>query len=170
MKKPVWLRLVGWVDLALCLLCAVLLVAGLTTPAVAIPAISLTYIFAPPAFALFCLWAIVSGIVWSATKSVRIQAAVTRDVVGQALAARSAPVELPTARTGIVCAKCGNYSAVLHCNRHKESVCWRCAVKTDTPECAYILANRKVRIGELQLNRTVRTSPLSVTSPLSGIR
>jgi hypothetical protein len=119
------------------------------------------YLFAAAAFTLFSLWAVVSGVVWSATRNAKIQAAVTRDVVMRTLSPRAAPVELPTARTGIVCAKCGDYAAVPHCDCHNESICWRCAVKTDTAECAYTLTNRRLRIDGRERGQAVYTSPLS---------
>lgn len=165
MKKPVWLRAVGWIDLGLWLFCALAVFAVFVNPVALFGAIWILYIFAPVAFALFCLWAIVSGIVWSATKNARIQAAVTRDVVERVVLERTPPVEFPIARTGIVCGKCGNYAAVLHCHRHSESLCWRCAVKTDTGTCTYIIANRLAKPmteGKPQYPR-VRTSPLNLS-------
>lgn len=157
MRKPLWLRAVGWVDLALWLWCVFVLYEAFTKGPLAILFFGI-YLFLSVAFALFCLWAIVSGIVWSANKNARVQAAVTRDVVKRMAAERGVQVELPTARTGIVCARCGSYAAVLHCSRHNESLCWRCAVVADSPDCAYILA---YRVGSQQHRQKVPTSPLS---------
>lgn len=161
MKKPLWLRLVGWLDLALWLWCALAILGTFAYPPFFFLAAWVLYLFAPAAFALFCLWAIVSGIIWSSAKNARIQAAVTRDVAERVVSARTLPTELPTAQTGIACAKCKGYAAVLHCQRHNESVCWRCAVMTDSPDCAYVLANRRQRVDGQRRVQRVATSPLS---------
>jgi hypothetical protein len=163
MKKPIWLRVLGWIDLAAWLWVALVLYQFFTRGPGAILIIGI-WLYLGFAFALFCLWAIVSGITWSAAKNARMQAAVTRDAVRRLAPERGPAIEFPTAQTGIACAQCGNFAAVLHCTRHNESICWRCAVHGDSPECVYILANRA-----RQVDGQRRAQPV-VTSPFSSIR
>jgi hypothetical protein len=159
-KKPIWLRAVGWIDFAVWLWTALVLYQFFTRGPGAILMIGI-WLYLVVAFALFCLWAIVSGMIWSASKNARMQAAVTRDAMKRLASDKGLAVEFPTAQTGIACAKCGSYAAVLHCNRHGESVCWRCAVKGDSPECLYILANRQQAVAAQRRLDPVHTSPLS---------
>lgn len=151
MKKPSWLRFVGLGALASAVVLGVTLVtypALFRTPSL-LPVL-VAWTTATVGLAMF--WVLIRGMIWVADRSARAQAAITCDVLADLvnriqLLTADAP-ETPqngaweNPPTGIACDMCGRPKAMLHCEKHKATLCFPCTGKHDAEDCAYIAADR----------------------------
>jgi hypothetical protein len=162
MDKPWWLRLTGVVTLV----SATLLGVGV--------ALSPGFFMKPWMLAVFLAWTIVtvglfmawvllSGMIWVAKRSARAQAAITCDVLADLaktmqLQTATAP-ELPergrweNPPTDIICDECKRPNAMLHCEKHKVTLCFPCTGRHDAEDCLYIAADRHARGPQKQTKR-----------------
>jgi hypothetical protein len=149
MKKPWWLRLIGWVAL----ISAFLLGASVAiSPAFFMGPRMLPILVAWAAVTvgLFMAWVLIVGMIWVATRSVRTQAALTFEVLADSFKIVQ-PEMAPAAprrslwdnpATGIICNGCKRPHAMLYCKNHKKLLCFPCAGKHDSEDCLYIAADR----------------------------
>lgn len=173
MKKPAWMRLVGWLALVLWALagaCFYSYAHGNNADGVAV----LIILLALGALVLSASWFVCSALTWGINRQVRTQAAVLRDVMGAGSPKAAAP---PPRRNGDaaiaaapgtvvpVCFKC-QAPSVLHCCRHEANVCWRCMLTHDSDECTYI---QSVRVVPADL-RAPGERRFVATSPIAGAR
>lgn len=153
MKKPIWLRLLGWVDAVLWLFWFVFMFEieqGHTGATYGFAAL----VFGAPAFCLGFAWAIMSTILWGMNRQVKVGAAVMRDAVGRAMKVPSPRTHRQNMKVATPswngkapvpsCSYCAGPS-VLHCRCHEASLCWEHLLTHDSDECAYIRAERTVR-------------------------
>ncbi|MGH9378987.1 MAG: hypothetical protein ACRD1I_09325 [Terriglobia bacterium] len=173
MKKPIWMRLVGWASLVLWALAGWGLYSyshGYPTTASAL----VIFLFMFLAGALGIVWIICSALTWAITRQARVGAAVMRDSM-----AGLTPPPAPHVRAGqgdglprwagksavTSCYHCAQ-PAVLHCCRHEANLCWQHLLTHDSDECTYIRAERVVRQAASAAEAPRRTA----TSPIGGIR
>jgi hypothetical protein len=163
MKKPWWLRLIG-------------LAALLSAAAVGVGFAISPGLFRMPwmlpvlvgwtlvTVGLFMAWLLVGGMIWVANHSARAQAAITCDVLIELVKRMqlqpATGLELPergawdNPPTGITCDKCKRPNAMLHCEKHKVSLCFPCTGQHDVEDCRYIAADRHAQGPQKPTSRT----------------
>ncbi|MGH9352184.1 MAG: hypothetical protein ACRD2G_08505 [Terriglobia bacterium] len=173
MKKPIWMRLLGWV-VVLAWGMAAFCLWGALGPRHDILLLYPAYMLAIGGVMLFFLWAVCSAIVWAANRQARTSAAVMRGSM-----AGLTPPPAPHVRAGqgdglprwagksavTSCYHCPA-PAVLHCCRHEANLCWQHLLTHDSDECTYIRAERVVR----QDGGAAEAPRRTATSPIGGIR
>lgn len=165
MRKPWWMRAMGWLALLVFAMNCFVLYEYSTSLQFHGQELGVVGLWGI-GFILGLAWAASSAAVWLINRNARTQAAVTRDVIERTLAGRleTAKLELPLAETGVVCNGCKSVRAVIHCSSHRLTLCWRCAIQHDSPVCGYIIANRlakPAREGKQEPHR-VMTGPLNL--------
>lgn len=149
MKKPWWLRLIGWGALISTFFLGV---SVAISPAFFMGPRMLPVLVAWAAVTvgLFMAWVLIVGMIWVATRSVQTQAALTFEVLADSFkiaqpetAAAAHPTSLwDNPATGIICSGCKRPHAMLYCKKHKKLLCFPCAGKHDKEDCLYIAADR----------------------------
>lgn len=169
MKKPWWLRLIGFVALlsALALVVSIAISPGLLRMPWMLPVLMAWTLMT---VGLFMAWVLIGGMIWVANRSARAQAAITCDVLAD-LAKRMQTLtvtdpDVPGSGTwenpptGIICDTCSRPNAMLHCEKHKVTLCFPCTGKHDAEECLYIAADRYVQGSQKQTKRTMTIGKL----------
>jgi len=175
-RKPVWIRVVGWVGILLAVLAAW---DWYDASAAAYPPGSVISIMllAGTSIMLLFLWAIASGLVWLFTRQAQQAARATAAIVDDRLGSSqlrapqrrvvTSPLSLadhppavapsgPTPESNFlcsdeacdVCTRARRSVPLLHCCRHELNVCAECLPKHDNRvECYYIPAGRAPAVG-----------------------
>lgn len=154
MKKPSWLRYFssGALVSAVALGATIGIYPGLFRLPLFLPVLVAWTVVT---VGLFMFWVFIRGMIWVADRSARSQAAITCDVLAdlvkrmQMLTSDAPEVAANGAwenpPTGIACDTCGRPKAMLHCRKHRATLCFPCAGKHDAEDCAYIAADRHVQ-------------------------
>ncbi|HEX5412230.1 MAG TPA: hypothetical protein VFZ27_10240 [Terriglobia bacterium] len=155
MKKPSWLPYFGWGALvsAIALGVTIALDPGLfRNPMLLIVLVAWMVV----TVGLVMFWVMIRGMIWVADRSARAQAAITCDVladlVNRMQMLTADPAEAPqngsweNPPTGIACDACGRPKAMLHCRKHRATLCFPCTGKHDSDDCAYIAADRHAQV------------------------
>lgn len=173
MKKPWFVRLIGWVDLAFW----VLLVFTVYTWAEGFHTwqVSLGLWFSGfAAVVLFVVWAVPSALLWGMQRHAIAQAAALAG--GAAASAPRAPLRpvaapraVPQQTPGLIVPVCDGCksASILHCCRHEQNFCWPCLARHDSDECTYI---KSWRVVPPDARATEERRGRMATSPLSGAR
>lgn len=170
MKKPVWIRLTGYLALAALAAAGAFFYTyshGYPTQAVAL---LMALSGAAGAFTSLA-WCALSLIHWGLRRQAAMGAEAMRAAMAGALAPskslfkNAAPLTPPAwdQKAAVsMCREC-RLPAVLHCCRHESDLCWQHVVQHDSDECTYIRAERvlRPRAETPERRRTVATSPLS---------
>lgn len=163
MKEPWWLRVIGLAALlsAVALVVRIAIYPGLFRMPSMLPFLVAWTIVT---VGLFVAWVMIRGMIWVANRSARAQAAITCDVLAELVkrmqmltgtapeAPESGAWENPP--TGIICDTCGRPNAMLHCEKHKATLCFPCTGKHDAEDCSYIAADRFVQGPQRQTRQT----------------